>query len=302
MTQTVLILGSSGRFGRNAADQFARAGWTVRRFDRKRDTLNVAAQGADVIVNGWNPTYPDWERQVPKLTAQVIEAATLSSATVMVPGNVYVFGEQTRPPWSETTTHKALNRLGKVRRDMESAYRDAGVRTIVLRAGDFLDTEASGNWFDMILIKSLAKGRFIYPGNPEIPHAWAFLPDLCRALVLLAEMRAELPAFSDVPFPGYTLTGEDMRAALERVTGEPVRLKRMSWLPFQLSGSIWPMAKALTEMRYLWNTPHWLDGERFADLCPDFAMTPIDRALATAIPADLVQRQIDPNQPVPARA
>ncbi|MCA0873095.1 epimerase [Seohaeicola saemankumensis] len=302
MSQTVLILGASGRFGRNAADQFARAGWTVRRFDRKRDRLNVAAKGADVIVNGWNPAYPDWQRQVPVLTAQVIEAAKLSGATVIVPGNVYVFGARTPAPWSETVPHRAENPLGQVRRTMEAAYRNSGVPTVILRAGDFLDTEASGNWFDMILTKWLAKGRFDYPGDPGIPHAWAFLPDLCRAAVHLAELRAELPRFADVPFAGYTLSGEDLRAGLERVTGKPVRLKRMSWLPLQLARPVWPMARSLIEMRYLWQTPHWLDGSLFHRLCPDFTVTPLDRALAAAIPGGLVQRQVDPDQTVPAGA
>ncbi len=51
MTQTVLILGATGRFGRNAGEQFSRAGWTVRRFDRTRDDLARAAKGAEVIVS-----------------------------------------------------------------------------------------------------------------------------------------------------------------------------------------------------------------------------------------------------------
>ncbi len=300
MSQSVLILGASGRFGRNAADQFARAGWTVRRFDRKRDRLNRAATGADVIVNGWNPAYPDWQRQVPGLTAHVIEAAKVSGATIIIPGNVYVLGAETPAPWSETTPHRANNPLGQVRRTMEATYRASGVPTIILRAGDFLDTEASGNWFDVILTKRLAKGRFDYPGDPGIPHAWAFLPDLCRAAVHLAEIRADLPRFADVPFAGYTLSGEDLRAGLERVTSKPVRLNRMSWLPLQLARPVWPMARSLIEMRYLWQTPHWLDGSLFNRFCPDFAATPLDRALTAAIPAGLVQREVDPNQTVSA--
>ncbi len=39
MTQTALILGSSGRLGHHAAEAFTRAGWTVRRFDRAADKL-----------------------------------------------------------------------------------------------------------------------------------------------------------------------------------------------------------------------------------------------------------------------
>ncbi|SNT34623.1 hypothetical protein [Antarctobacter heliothermus] len=59
MVGTVLILGGNGRFGRNAAEAFWNAGWRIRLFDRAEDDLAQAAQGADVIVNGWNPAYPD---------------------------------------------------------------------------------------------------------------------------------------------------------------------------------------------------------------------------------------------------
>lgn len=283
MTQTVLILGATGRFGRNAAQQFEKAGWTVRRFDRAQDDLTLAAQGADVIVNAWNPAYSDWAKQTPQQHRDVQKVAKQTGATVIIPGNVYVFGETTPGPWSQDAPHHAQNTLGKIRIAMEASYRVAGVRTIILRAGDFLDTQASGNWFDMIMIKSLAKGVFTYPGDPAISHSWAFLPDLCRAAVQLAEMRDELPVFSDVPFPGYTLTGIEMHKELDKVTSFKVRLKPMSWWPLQIAKPFWRMAGSLLEMRYLWNTPHSLDGVKFSALLPGFKLTPLNEALMRAI-------------------
>jgi nucleoside-diphosphate-sugar epimerase len=300
MSQTVLILGATGRFGRNAAEQFSRSGWNVRRFDRAREDLTTAAQGADVIVNAWNPPYPDWHRLVPELHRQVIAAAKQSGATVIVPGNVYVFGADTPSPWSEITLHKAQNPLGRIRIDMEAAYRQSGVRTIILRGGDFIDTEASGNWFDQIMLKSIRQGVFTYPGNPGIAHAWAYLPDICRAAVQLAEMRDLLPVYADIPFPGYTASGSEVAETLGKLTGSKVRLKRMSWLPIQLARPFWRMAPSLLEMRYLWNTPHQLDGTLLANLLPGFRATAMASALASALPPELVQRQINPDQPVAA--
>ncbi|MCF6316055.1 MAG: hypothetical protein L3J30_07185 [Marinosulfonomonas sp.] len=48
--------------------------------------------------------------------------------------------------------------MGRIRTEMEAAYRDSGVRTIILRAGDFIDTQASGNWFDKVMTPKLDKG------------------------------------------------------------------------------------------------------------------------------------------------
>lgn len=283
MSQKVLILGASGRFGHNAAQAFGAAGWTVARFDRARDDLARAAIGAEVIVNAWNPAYPDWAAQVPVLHAQVRQVARDTGATVIVPGNVYVFGADTPSPWSEHSPHNATNPLGRIRVEMEAAYAQEDVRTIILRSGDFIDTQASGNWFDRVMIKPLAKGRFTYPGRCDSPRAWAYLPDMARATVALAEMRDQLPRFADIPFPGYTFSAQEIATALTRVTGRNVTARPMSWLPIRLLARVWPLARCLLEMRYLWDTPHALDGTRFAALLPDFKATPVDTALRRAV-------------------
>lgn len=283
MTKTVLILGATGRFGRNSATAFAARGWDVRKFDRVSGNLQSAAAGVDVIVNAWNPVYPDWAKQVPKLTAQVIEAAKSSGATVIIPGNVYNYGIDAPAIYAADTPHGAQNPLGRIRIDMEAAYRASGVRSIIIRAGDFIDTQASGNWFDMMMIPKLAKGRFVYPGNPDIAHAWAWLPDLTMAAADLAEIRADLPAFTDVPFKGFTLTGNELCAAISRCLGREIRLKKMSWLPLQIARPFWPLAKHLLEMRYLWDKPHQIDGAKFAALLPDFQATSLSDALPLAL-------------------
>ena len=282
MQKSVLILGASGRFGRNAAEAFWNAGWSIRSFDRRHDDLNEAAQGADVIVAAWNPAYPDWAAQLPQLHARIQEAARRSGAMVVIPGNVYVYGEQTPAPWREGSAHAAANPLGRLRVGMEQSYRDSGVQTVILRAGDFIDTEASGNWLDRMMLPSLPRGTLTYPGQPDIPHAWAYLPDLTRAAAEIAEQKESLPAFTDVNFPGYTMTGADMADMLSSLAGRRVALRRMSWLPLRLAAPVWPMGRSLLEMRYLWDTPHWLESEAFDRLCPRFTATAPEDALARA--------------------
>jgi nucleoside-diphosphate-sugar epimerase len=202
---------------------------------------------------------------------------------VIIPGNVYVFGEDAPARFDEQTPHRATNPLGRTRIEMEEAYRASGVQTLILRAGDFIDTMPSGNWFDKVMLAGLGRGRFTYPGDPDQPHAWAFLPDLARAAVALAEMRARLDRFEDVPFPGYTLTGQSLAQAVEKAHGAPLRLHRFNWLAVRLLTPVWKIGRHLIEMRYLWSKPHALDGTRFATLLPDFEITPLDAALSTAL-------------------
>ncbi len=283
MTQSVLILGGTGRFGRHATHAFQKRGWTVHQFNRARDNLAIAAKGMDVIVNGWNPLYPDWAKDVPEITRMVINAARSSGATVIIPGNVYVFGQNAPEIYAETTPHNATNGLGLVRIEMERAYKTAGVKTIIIRAGDFIDTRASGNWFDMFLTPKAEKGIFTYPGEPGARHAWAWLPDVTRAAVMLAEKRDEFPVFCDVPFPGYAVTGNQMCAEIAQVLDRDIRLKPMHWFPVQIAKPFWPMAKYILEMRYLWNKPHQLSNGRLTELLPDFTPTPLSQAFAIAL-------------------
>jgi len=276
MKNKVLVLGASGSFGRNCAEAFANAGWEVRRFKRGQEDMSTAAMGMDVIVNGLNPqNYKGWVTALPRIARDVAAAAKASGATLLQPGNVYNYGNQPGE-WDEHTPHLATTKKGKARIGMERILRQAsardGVQVIILRGGDFIDRQASGNFIDFMLGKR-GKGKLIYPGKADVPHAWAYLPDMARAAVGLAEMRSTLGGFEDVPFPGLTLTGEELRAALAGLTGREIRLTSFPWLMMKLLSPVWGLARELPEMRYLWDLPHSLSEERFTRLLPGFTAT-----------------------------
>ncbi len=283
MKSVALILGATGRFSKNMIAQLKAADWEIRVFDRKTQNMKKAAKGVHVIINGANPPYPLWKRDTLPFTRQVIEAAKHSGATVIIPGNIYCYGPAMVPPIGAHTPQNATNELGLIRIEMERLYKESGVRTIILRGGDFLDTSASGNWFDRIMVPRLEQGKLIYPGNTGVPHAWAYLPDMTRAALQLLEMREALGTYEDIAFPGYIWTGKELQSALSDLTKKAVSIKRFNWWLMKLSKPFWPMAKHLLEMRYLWDTPHWMDRTRFDELLPDFKATPETDALRRAI-------------------
>lgn len=291
MSKTVLILGASGKIGRHSAQAFAQSGWSVRLYDRKSDTLNAVAMGADVIVNGLNPpNYHNWQGIIPKITNQVIEAARLSGATVILPGNVYHFGDQPGV-WSERTPPSPVSRKGKIRLEMEARYRESGVQTIVLRAGNFIDPDRQGCVMSAVYLRDIARGRLTVPGPMTVRQAMCYLPDWARAAVDLAEMREDLAQFEDIPFPGHTLTAQQIKDGLEAILQRPLKAVSFPWLALKLASPVWEMARELQEMRYLWETDHALCGDRFADLLPDFGATDLERVLASALPPEMMQQQ-----------
>jgi len=282
MTKTALILGASGKIGRHFATAFRAAGWQTRDFKRGGD-MNAAAQGCDMIVNGMNPpAYHDWETILPAITAQVLEAAKSSGATILFPGNVYVFGAQPGP-WSDATPHKPCSRKGEIRADIEAQYRAAaaqGVKTIILRAGDFLTPEVSDSFVDMVYLRSFAKGVITSMGDPDVERAHAWLPDMARAGVMLAEKRAELPDFTDVCLPGLTASTNQIAAALSQQAGRVLTVKTFPWWLFTVTAPVWEMAREMKEMRYLYNTPHRMSGERLAQILPDYRAASLEQVIA----------------------
>ena len=303
MSRSVLVLGARGRFGRASAHAFRDAGWEVHvlargaapgipgttehRGDlRDAEALARLAEGRDLIVHAANVPYPDWAKDLPAMTRAVLAAAEASGATVLIPGNIYVFGRAMPELLGPDTPHRPDTRKGRLRAEMEAAFRDAssrGVRTVVLRAGDFLEAEASGNWFDAVLAKSLAAGRLTYPGRRDAVHAWAWLPDAARAAVGLAEIREDLPAFADVPFAGLSLTGEELRAGLAQAMGRGVTLRGFPWAFLRLGAPFNPMWREILEMRYLWDVPHRLDPAPLARLLPDYRPSSAEAVFAALV-------------------
>jgi len=308
--RTVMVLGANGRLGRAAALAFAAAGWQVlaqgRRAPRaplpagvrwvQADALDAAALQAaagprlDVLVHALNPDYTRWARDLPPLTAAVLALARRTGATVMLPGNVYNFGRALPAVLTEDTPVAADHPKAAQRIALEAALAAAaadGVRSIVLRAGDFLGD--AGTWLDLAMGRGLARGRFVQMGPADLPHAWAWLPDLARSFVAVAERRAALPPHAVLHVPGHTLTGAELQQALAAALGRPLQARPFPWWALRLAAGLpgrpGAMPRALLEMRHLWLRPHRLDGARLQALIGPPPHTPLDAVARACIAA-----------------
>jgi nucleoside-diphosphate-sugar epimerase len=286
MTQTVLILGGSGKIGKHTSEAFWNAGWTVRQYKRGTD-MDAAAMGVDVIVNGLNPPkYNNWAKNIPAITIQVISAAKASGATVIIPGNVYNFGDQAGV-WDENTPHRPVTEKGHIRVTMEAAYRAAGIQTIVLRAGHFIDPGQDGDAYSMLHVAKVGKGKIEALGDPDILQAHAYLPDWARAAVMLAEMRGDLAPFEDVPFPGHAFTMNQVRDEMADALGRHMRITQFPWWLMTFIAPFNEMIREFRKMRYLTSTSHRLSAMKFDLLLPDFQHTDLRTVLLSGVPADV---------------
>ena len=215
----VLILGANGRFGLAAAQAFDAAGWEVLAQVRRTpvaampararivalplddiDGIVAHAAGADVVVHAINPSdYTRWAAELLPMARQGMDIAERLGARFALPGNVYNYGAAMPPTLNARTPQWPTTDKGRLRVQFEDElrYRAPRLRSVILRAGDFFGT-GSGVWFDQVIAKRAAKGRLAYPGTPTLAHAWAYLPDMARAMVGLCELD-DLPALRRHP-------------------------------------------------------------------------------------------------------
>jgi nucleoside-diphosphate-sugar epimerase len=310
----VLILGANGRLGLAAAQAFDQAGWRVLAQVRREpapgmparalllraavtDTTLLAAQaaGARVVVHALNPVYTRWAQDALPLLAAGIGVAERLRARLLLPGNVYNYGAAIGLDMTEDAPQAAHTEHGHIRVAMEKrlAARCAtgALRATVLTAGDFFGS-GTGSWFDQAIVKSIRHGKLVYPGPLDLPHAWAYLPDLARTFALLAarESHGGGAAFERLHFRGHSLTGGALLAALDRVAGamglrppQGFRHGSVPWRVMRVVGVVVPAWRALARMSYLWHTPHSLDEGRLRQTLGNVPHTPLDLALRDAL-------------------
>lgn len=304
----IAILGANGRLGSVVAEAFLKAGYEVSAVTRSgrlpaalagatsvaadamdRAALIKATEGVDIIFNGLNPVYTDWKARCLPMARNVMAAAHAHGALHLFPGNVYNFGSPLPADLTEGLSFAPTSRKGAVRVEMEelfAAEAKAGrVKTMVLRAGDFFGGPGTGSWFDLIVAQKLGKGVFTAPGAADLVHEWAYLPDLARTFVMLADRRALLRPFENLHFPGHAVTMLELKAAAERVLGRPLRLAGFSWWALRAGQPFVAMWRELCEMAYLHFEPHRLVSTRLEGMLGEIPHTPLDAAVGDALGA-----------------
>lgn len=310
--RAALVIGATGSFGAHAAQALVKHGWTVRALSRNPEAARAAAgprnpvewvrgdamkaadvveaaRGVQLIVHAANPPdYHDWKSLVLPMNESAIAAARAAGARLAIPGNVYNYGPDAGPEIEEDAPQAPVTRKGKIRVEMERRLREAadeGVKVLVLRAGDFFGPAAPHSALAWLTTRSGRRLTGVYqPGAAEVGHAFAYLPDLAETLARLADAEDRLGGFETFHFRGHWLAGDELGAAIRRVTGRPkLPVKAFPWAMVWALSPVVELMRELLEMRYLWRVPIGLANHRLAALLGEEPHTPLDQALAATL-------------------
>jgi nucleoside-diphosphate-sugar epimerase len=225
-----------------------------------------------------------------------MEIAEAMGATLLLPGNVNNYGPDMPPLLRTDTPQPGGTTKGLQRGAMEAELRErttrGRMRAVIIRAGDFYG-HGRGSWLDQAIVKDIAHGKLVYPGPLDLPHAWAYLPDLARAFVAVADRDARgdaAPIFEELLFAGHALTGREMLAGIEAAASalglQPRggwRVAGLPWGVIRVIGLFRPVMRELARMSYLWRVPHAIDGSSLERAVGALPMTPPARALRLAL-------------------
>jgi len=308
--RTVLVTGINGSVGGATAQTLLRDGWQVRALarDPKRlmqawptevewvegdaldaGTVSKAAQGMRLIVHAVSPPqYRNWRKWAVPMLANAIDASVQAGARLIFPGNVYNYGPDAGGVVREDSPQHPVTRKGAIRVEMEGMLRTAveerGLRALVVRAGDYFGSTAATSAFAQVILPTKPGAPVRYLGDFEVGHSWAYLPDLAEAITQLAARDEKLHAWETFNFGGHWLPrGVEIAEAVRRATRNPAPVRSFPWLLVRIAAPVYPLARELAEMRYLWQTPLKLDNAKLTALLGTEPHTKLDEAVQTAI-------------------
>ena len=311
--KTALVIGATGSFGGHAVVALIKHGWRIRALARdpkaasaktgdhmpidwvqgdalSADDVIAAAQGVQIIVQAANPpAYRNWAGTVMPMMKAVLAAAEQTGARIVLPASVYNFAPDSGDWISETAPQAPATRKGKIRVQVEALFRDAsqrGVRTLVVRAGDFFGPAAPNSALGWLTVRAKGQVRSVYrPGPLDVGHCWAYLPDMAETMARLLDREDQLAAFDVFHFAGHWLArGDEMGASIRRATHRP-RLPIRAF-PYIMVYALAPFVETMREMiemRYLWTRPIGLDNTKLVRFLGEEPHTPLDQAIRTSL-------------------
>jgi len=232
-------------------------------------SLRTALTGASQVVAALGFAYDSavWRKAWPRAMRNLLDTCEAARARLVFFDNLYMYGPQTAPLTEETPLsnygRKPAIRSAVTRQWM--AARDAGrVKIAALRAPDFYGPGVGNSHIGDVGFGRLAQGKaatLVIP--PDMPHDFAYVPDLGRMVTTLLEAPDE--DFGQVWHSpcAPTLTSRQILTLGAKSIGVKPRIRALpiSLLPILGLGATF--LREVYEMRFTFNRPYYVDASKW---------------------------------------
>lgn len=316
-----LVLGASGGMGYSIVQELAQRGIDVIAFARGKeklaklfaneekvtiisgdafnlDHLKEAAMDVEVIFHAMNIPYPEWEKRLPVLMGNVLEAAREATAKLVLVDNIYAYGRSPGALVTEQTPKKPHTKKGKIRLQLEMMAKRSNLPVLIAHFPDFYGPNANNTLLNYTFESVIKNKKAMFVGDRKIPREYIFTPDGAKALVELALMDSAYGENWNIPGSGV-ITGDEIVAILRELTGYNKKVGTVTKGMIQFMGLFNPMMREVVEMMYLYEEPVVLDGGKLARAIRHITRTPYKEGIKQTI--EHMLRNLNQSDSVPRR-
>lgn len=228
----------------------------------------MAGASQAVVTIGFEYRREVWRSAWPKAMANLLAAAEAGNVRIVHIDNMYMYGPQDIALHEDMplTSHGAKPAVrAQITRMWQTAAREGRVRWAALRAPDFYGPGVRNSHMGDTGLVQVAKGATAQLlMSPDLPHAFAYVPDIGRAAVTLLDAPDE--AFNQVwHVPcAPALSPRQMLQIGADAAGVKLKVMALPQTALRLLGVFLPAMRELSEMRFTWNRPYHVNATKFA--------------------------------------
>ena len=248
-----------------------------------------ACEGASVVYSCVGLGYGGWPTRWPPMMAGMLSGAEAAGARFVFMDNCYMYGPVDQPMREDMpltdygNKHATRSRLTRM---WQAAHNEGRVEAAAVRASDFYGpgvTQAAlgDSGFGRI---TAGKSAQVF-GDPDLPHSFAYVPDVARALISVADADDAMGQAWNVPNAPDRTVRETLSLFAEKAE-RSLKVQAMPKWMFPLVGLINSDVRELKEMLYQWERPFRVDSSKFSERFWSDATSFEDGLTATA--ADFV--------------
>ena len=304
---TVHTVVGAGQIGRRLARLLAEAGYSVRIVRRGPPTEDIpgvtwlrgditdsacahdACAGAATVYNCANPPdYHRWDGIIQPLFGAIQAAATRAGARLVVLDNLYAHGPTGGTPMSASSPERPTSHKGQLRKGLTeealAAHGRGELEVAIGRAADFFGPQTTQSVYGDRLLEALDAGKPIETfGDPDLPRAYSYTPDVALGLAVLGTRQGVSGRVWHLPVSATGSTNH-LLEAFASAAGRPLKTRHVPRWALSLMGLFVPTMGAMVEMLYQWEEAFIVDDRAFREAF-GVEPTPLEQAVAETVDA-----------------
>lgn len=228
--------------------------------------LSRVMAGATATYNCINPSsYTRWLKEWPPIHASLLQAAQATGAVLVTLSNLYMYGPMAASTTiTPETAENPQDAKGRIRATMDrealQAHEAGHLRTVIVRASDFIGPAVGENGHATRNVPAIAQGRRAYVlGSAHQPHSWTDIYDVAETLATVA---ARPETHGRIWFAPTNPPVTQQELAMQTATALDAPAPKVSVLPLRfmkLAGVASPMLRELASIGYQFTGPWQID-------------------------------------------